>query len=967
MQVQGRVQNAQRQLPSDLQTPTISIYDPSQAVVVSLAATSSTLSPGSLSSIVTNRIIPSLEQLPGISFVETNGDVTPAIAVSVDPQKLNASGQTLTDVVNAISQNNVRAPGGIVYGPDRETNVDIRGDVQTPRDVSGLLVGSGGSAASGIASWSTSARLLSIGDVAGVTSGYEPQRVYGYTAGAPAIELDIQKSSNQSEIDASNAVLAELPKLRSAYPDITLNVLNVQATATEAQLKGVELALLEAIGLTAIVMLFFLRSWRNAVVVMVAIPTSLLVTLAAMKLANFTLDTVSLLAMTLIIGILVDDSIVVLENVERHAARGEDPETAAVTGRLEIGAAAVVITLVDVVVFLPLSFLPGTVGIFLREFGLVVTVATLTSLLVSFTITPALAGRWSLRSPWRPWPVIDWFTDRFERARGWYVEHALPWALHRPRVVLAISFASLVFALILLPLGVVGLEYIPAVDRGELFVTITNPEGTPLETTRQNVLAVEKAIGQNHWVQSETALAGAYQGNLSTYIDDGAIGQVHLFLKPTLSRVQRVDLGPIHLAFTLTTAHRQSTPSFAALFGDQARRLVPHATVVVVPGTSTTGGIAQPIDEVVSADSGDPGSAAQRIFGALRSTPGATDATTSGGTLAPQVEVQFNRDRARALDASIGTASTAIRAAFGGDIATQFIGPNGLEDVQVIYPYDSRQQLAGIASIPIRASGGSTIHVGDIASLAIAPAPPLITRIDRRSVVYVGANVAPGAELSNVQRAFNRRVARLHLPAAIHVEPVAGGNQESVSETVAGMSISLLLSIVLVYLLMVALYDSYRTPFVIMFSVPVAVVGAIGALALTHQTLNLFSFIGSILLVGLVTKNGILLVDFADRLTLEGRGREEAVRESARERFRPIIMTTFAMIAGMSALVLDPDAAAQRSLGGVVIGGLTSSLILTLLLVPTIALRIPPRRRHQVEQPELPLYAAPLRPDVASV
>jgi HAE1 family hydrophobic/amphiphilic exporter-1 len=225
--------------------------------------------------------------------------------------------------------------------------------------------------------------------------------------------------------------------------------------------------------------------------------------------------------------------------------------------------------------------------------------------------------------------------------------------------------------------------------------------------------------------------------------------------------------------------------------------------------------------------------------------------------------------------------------------------------------------------------------------LTQAPAPPLITRINRQTVVYVGADVAPGAELSNVQGAFQNRLKHIKLPAGITVAPVVGGNQQNVSDTVTGMSLSLVLSIALVYLLMVALYDSYRTPFVIMFSVPVAVVGALGALALTHQTLNLFSFIGSVLLIGLVSKNGILLVDFANRLRANGLDTYDAVIESARERFRPIIMTTLAMIAGMTplALSLDPGSQAQRSLGTVVIGGLLSSLALTLLLVPIVYLR----------------------------
>ncbi|MBV8584391.1 MAG: efflux RND transporter permease subunit, partial [Candidatus Eremiobacteraeota bacterium] len=591
------------------------------------------------------------------------------------------------------------------------------------------------------------------------------------------------------------------------------------------------------------------------------------------------------------------------------------------------------ITLVDVVVFLPISFLPGTVGLFLREFGLVVTVATLTSLFVSFTVTPALAGRWSLLSRWQPWRILDAFADRFEALRGWYVSRALEWALRNRTTVIIVSFASLALALLLIPLGWVGFEFVPQVDRGEIYVTITYPAGTPLETTRRGVLAVERYIDSSPDVSAETALAGAYVGNLPGYINNGAIGQLHVFLKTQRSR---------------------STSAWATAFQDRAQSLLSGASVVAIPATDIQGGIQQPIDEVVSTTGDvDPAPYAAAVYQALRNSPGAVDVTSSATDNSPQVEVQFDRDRARALDASIGTASTAIRAAFGGVIATQFTGVDGLKDVQVIYPQHDQTNLGAIAAIPIRSNSGGTIHVGDIARLQYSPAPPLIARIDRQSVVYVGANVAPGAELSNVQRAFDGRVRQLNLPSTVHVQPIAGGNQQSVHDTVVGMSVSLLLSIALVYLLMVALYDSYRTPFVIMFSVPVAVVGALGSLALAHQTLNLFSFIGSVLLVGLVTKNGILLVDFANRLRHTGLDQIEAVRESAMERFRPIIMTTCAMIAGMLplALALDPGSQAERSLGTVVIGGLTSSLLLTLVLVPIVYLRFspPPRQEETLE------------------
>jgi HAE1 family hydrophobic/amphiphilic exporter-1 len=926
VQVQGRVQNAQRSLPNDVTTPQIAIYNPSQAVVVSLVLRSRGLSVGDLSSLTINKIVPQLDQISGVSFVQENGTVTPSIQVNVDPRQLTASGFTLTDVVSTITSNNVRSPGGILYSPNRETNLDVRGDIQNVATVAGLLLSSGGAATSTATNpWTTQPRLFRIADVANVRDTFETQRVYAYSNGEPCVTLDIQKSAGTSEVETSRNVLAALPALSRTYPDVQFGVLNVQSTYTEQQLVGVVRTLIEAIVFTGIVMLLFLRSWRNALVVMIAIPSSLLVTLGAMKLAHFTLDTVSLLAMTLIIGILVDDSIVVLENVERHFERGEPPTEAAITGRSEIGVAAIVITLVDVVVFLPISFLPGSVGLFMREFGLVVTVATLTSLFVSFTVTPTLAGRWALLSRWRPWGIIESFTERFEAVREAYVERLLTWGLEHDRTVAIVSALSLVFALALIPLGLVGFEYIPPVDRGELYLTVTYPSGTPLDTTRRGILAIEAIVDGIDDLRSESSTAGAYLGQLSGFINNPAVGQIDVYLKD----------GRAH-----------STAYWVAQLQSQAQRAVPLAKVVAVPATDIAGGNAQPIDEVISSVDGHPEAYAAKVAAALAATPGAIDVTTSGVADAPQVAVEFNRERARALDASIGTASTAIRAAFAGDLATQFTGQDGLKNVLVTYPQTAQTSLAAIEAIPIRAANGSIVRVGDIAHLVQAPAPPMIERINRQSVIYAGADLAPGAKLSNVQHAFAQRLAALQLPATVTVAAAAGGNEQQVSATVKGMTIALLLSIVLVYLLMVALYNSYRTPFIIMFAVPVAVVGALGSLALTGQTLNLFSLIGSVLLIGLVTKNGILLVDFANRRRNEGLDRIAAIHEAARERFRPIIMTTAAMIAGMLplALALDPGAQAERSLGTVVIGGLASSLLLTLVLVPIVYIALSPKR-----------------------
>ncbi len=1061
VEVQQRLLLARADLPSDMPAPTVGTFDPAQATVVTLGVSSRTLAAGALSAFVTNNVVPDLEQVDGISNVNVGGSLTPAIEVQVDPHRLSSAGFTLNDIVSSISSNNNREPGGIAYLSNRETTIDVRGDVTNVASVANLPIeaasqytttfgntsysvppipgapgapsnssaasGSGltaaalptpapaaqtsvatptppvtlspqpssspaatsspflsvtaaatvassspvptslpqRSAASAVAQasptavpsappaaatapavngsyagpslstlnqWSALPRQMRIADVATVSDSFEPQREYSYVGTAPTISLGVQKSTNASEVTAAQNVMKALPAIEKSYPGIDFRVLNNQAAYTKQQISGVFHTLIEAVLITAVVMLFFLRSWRNSIVVLIAIPASLCATLTAMKAVNFTIDTVSLLAMTLIIGILVDDSIVVLENVERHHENGESPPTAAIKGRTQIGPAAIVITLVDVVVFLPIAFLPGTVGRFLSEFALVVVVATLTSLIVSFTITPSLAGNWSLLSLWKAPAPIEGFARGFERLRQWYARRALPWALRRPGLVFGASAGAVALSVLLVPLGIVGFEFLPSVDRGEIFVQLTYPTGTPLATVNSAIGEIDQRFSALPDVDSLTGLAGGTQSNFGGLIAQGSVGQIHVFLKQNRGR---------------------PTGYWAPILGRIAGEIAPNAKVVAIPATGTGGGNAQPIDYLVTSISDNPAKYAQRVADALRQTPGTLNVNTSAERLAPQVDLEFDRELTRSLNVNIGQAASAIRAAYGGALATQFGTSRGTKYVQVIYPPAFQTSLRTVSEIPLRSNDGKLTYIGDVVKFTSNPSLPLMTRVNRETVVHVQSNLTPGATQSIVQNAFMRRLAALHLPSSVAVRANVAGQQQNLSDTVGGMTMGLILSLCLVYLLMVALYDSYRLPFIIMFSVPVAAVGALSSLAITHQALNLFSLIGTILLVGLASKNGILLVDFANHMVEAGADRTSAMIEAARERFRPIVMTTCAMVAGMTpiALALDTGAAQRQALGIVVIGGLTSSLLLTLVLVPVMFMWLGPTPRRGAASP----------------
>jgi hydrophobic/amphiphilic exporter-1 (mainly G- bacteria), HAE1 family len=940
------VQAAEKYLPTNITPPVVNLRDPTESIVVTMALFSPKLSLSQLALYAQNIIAPTIEQVPGVAFANVGGVVTPAYMVYVDPVKLAANNLTIDDVINTVETNNNRVPGGFAYEPNRQTTIDVRGDIFTLDDVRNLPVIISGTASQANASqgqvnnysgglaalpgtvnpWTASDTIVRVRDVATVVDGFEPQLQFARVSGTPGLFLQVQKASDASEVDASNNVLGQLPRLERRFPQIQFKVINVQSKFTEQQINLVVRTLMEAVLLTGIAMIFFLRSWRSAIVVCVSIPTSLAIALTAMKLMGLTIDTVSLLGMSLVIGILVDDSTVVLENIERHHAElGQSPEDSAVSGREEIGAAAVVITLVDVVVFFPIAFIQGQVGRNISEFAIVVVISTLTSLFVSFTVTPTLAGLWALKSHWKPWRAVEVFGDWFDRLRDWYAHKALDWGLRNGRLVAAFCAITFIVALAMVPLGVVGEEFVPPTDRGEIFIQITYPIGTPIYKVMKGVYAYADQINKNSDFQADTEVAGAYSASFGGFVTQSNVGQIHLFLKDD---------------------RKHSTDYWVSQYEKISRKAFPSdVQVTVVPSTSSQGGNAQPIDFLVTdIQGGDPTSYARQVFDLLKKTRGAVSVNSSGTDLTPEISVMFNRTKAQALGVNIADAAAAAGAAFGGNIATQFETQAGLYQVQVIYPASLQTDLQLLENVPIRSTNGGIVYLRDIAEFRSTPTPPLMTRTDGNTVVHVDANIGPGASLSGVQNRLIEALPSLHLPPNIVVRPAPLGQQDFMNQTLLGIGTSMIVSIILVYLLMVALYNSYLSPFIIIFSVPVAAIGAIGALVITGKTLNLFSLIGTILLVGIATKNGILLVDYANTLRQRGLDKLAAIKESAHTRFRPIIMTSFSVIAGNIplALALEPGSSQRSSLGTVVIGGVLSSLILTLLLVPNVYMWVAP-------------------------
>jgi len=905
--VQRRVDTARVYMPTDLDPPTVDKSAGSQqAPILTLALSSRSLSGTALSDLVDARIIPDIKHIPNVQNVDPSGEIKREYHVTPDPLRLLGSGATLPDVFDAIAQNNANLPGGRFDTPTNEADVSIHSEIVRASDMLGIPL---------IVPGATAQKDLTIGHVAAVEDGHVEQRSVSKFKGTPTVLIDINRTLNADEIASTKIAREQLKEIAKKYPAVTFTEVDAAADYTQASLDGVFQNLFEGIVLTAIVIMLFLHAWRNAIVVMIAIPASLLATFIVMSAMHFTLDVVSLMGLSLIIGILVDDSIVVLENITRHRDMGEKPFVAALNGRTEIGGAAIAITLVDVVVFLPIAFMSGIIGKFMIEFGIVVVVATLFSLLVSFTLTPMLAARWSVRKRDTEMPrYIAWFPAGFDRLTAWYRDRALPAALKHRWATVGFCVALLIAALSLPVVGLVQSEFIASSNTGSIDMTLTYPTGTPLATTQAAADRIESAILNFPSIRSTITTTGTKPAGWGVTIG-GNVAR----LNAQLEKDQRKQ----------TNAMVEKIRGLASL--------APGAVLTVsAEGGSGSGG--DPIYYTLSGPEAAIGPAADKLAAYIRGIPGTVNVQTGAETEGDRVNITIDRAKAAVLGVSPGVASNAARIAIGGAVATKVRTESGLVDVRVELPEQYRNHLADLENIKVRATDGSIYRLADVAAFSFAKAPTKIERLDKQRVVRVTGGFDPdkttlGAVTAKIDAAINEPG---FLPNGVGLR--ASGDSEFFGEMVNSMTIAIVTSAMLVYVLMVILYGSFLTPFVVMFSIPVAIVGALFALAITHQTLNLFSLIAMIMLFGLVAKNGILLVDYANTMRSRGMRVVEAMRAAAGTRLRPIVMTTMAMVFGMLPLSLGLAEGAEfrRSMGTVLIGGLLSSLILTLFLVPVI-------------------------------
>jgi HAE1 family hydrophobic/amphiphilic exporter-1 len=914
MNVQQAVDSARATMPGDLVPPMVREQDPSQVPVLQESVTSAVLSTRSLTDLVENRIAPALRGVAGVGTVTATGELTRQFTVAPRIGALSEIGGTPLDVLRAIAPAGDVFPGGRLRSSLRESTIGVRASADTAASLRMLPVG-------------TANGSVRVGDVATVRDAYDDPNVIVAVDGQPAILLSVSRASDASSLKTISSTERAFDALARLYPLVRFTLLRSDAPYTIAATDGVFQTIAEGVALTVLVMLFFLHSWRNALIAAISIPVSLGAALAAMWMMGFTIDMLSLMGLSLTIGILVDDSIVIIEAIANNAKRGLAGDDAALAGRNELGPAAFAITLVDVAVFAPIAFMSGLVGQFMREFGLAIVCATAFSLLVSFTLTPLLAARWSLRPrASRKIGTLPWMlrtpTARnaggalilalaamrdFEARLGvLYAQRWLPAAFKRRRLVALATVAACAAAFWLVLSGRIATEFSPPTSAGRADVSLTFPAGTPLDVTAAGAARLTERLLDDARLRHVVVTSGrAFNGITDVFA--GNMAQIDATLED-----QTASGDPV-------------TDDIKAL-----QRLAPDAQIA---GAGRSMGGTAPVSYNVVGEPGAIDLAAARIASALRASPFATDVRSSNAGVGPRLDIRIDPAKAMLLGVSTEDAAQTARIATGGEIAAKVRTYSGLTDVVV--RSEARGDLDDMLRLPVRAGDARLIPLTDLASVTYGAEPTIIERENGRRVVSVSANTLGAAPIGLVTGPLARMLRDpKFLPLDSQVEP--RGDIEQFLDTVSRIGATLGLSVLIVYVILAILYRSYVLPCAIMLSVPLASIGAVGALFVTASPLNLYSMLGIVMLIGLVAKNGILLVDYAEREIRRGESAYAATIAAAHRRFRPILMTTVAMIAGMLPLALGQTIGAQyrQALGIVVIGGLASSLLLTLFLVP---------------------------------
>ena len=904
-EIRDQISGIRNDLPVEMEEPVLTRFDPADQPIVSLTLSSPGLGGAELTRMADPEMTRKLRGIPGVAQVNVVGGVQRELVVELRPRDLQASGVSVAQVVQAMQAQNLAAPVGRLEGDLQERTIRLKGRLQGPTDFAQLVV------------TESNGRIVRLGDIANVRDATEEPRSNAMYNDEEAVGIDIIKSRGYSTTSVAEEVRVKVAEIEKTLPaGVNLRVVRDGGTRVENSVDSVEEALLEGALLTVFVVFLFLNSWRSTVITGLALPVSVLASFVAVWAFGFTLNTMSLLGLSLAIGILIDDAIVVRENIVRHVEMGKDHYRAAFDGTNEIGLAVTATTLSIVVVFVPIAFMGGVAGQWFKPFALTIACSVLVSLFVSFSLDPMLSAYWpDPHMPMAQRPLLSRLLGRFNT---WFDRQAdrykvvIAWALDHRFAMIALAVAVFVASVALPVMGLVGAGFVPEQDESEFNVTFDTPPGSNLAYTRLKAQEIARIARQQKEVQYTYTTIGGRDSSVDT-------GNVFVRLVPKASRSRSQSL----------------------VLADVRRQLNNLGGVTASISTGFNQGQKQIQLQLQGRDADTLAKLADKIIDEVKQVPGAVDVGLSTKGQKPELDVQVDRGLAGSLGVTVGQVAQALRPAFAGIDVGDWIDPSGeTRDVTIRLAPESRSVVADLESLPLVIGGGQngprTIPLGQVAQVSPSIGPARIDHLDRERVITVEANTENRA-LSEVVNDIMARVNKT-VPLPPGYALTQGGETRDQQQIFSQVLLALGIAIMLMYFVLVVQFGSFLEPFSILLSLPLSLIGVMVGLLVTGQTLNIMSMIGVILLMGIVAKNAILLIDFAKWSEESGVERREALIQAGRVRLRPILMTTLALIAGMIPVAMGQGEGGdfRAPMGIAIIGGVITSTVLTLLVIPTV-------------------------------
>ncbi|TGE36330.1 efflux RND transporter permease subunit [Desulfosporosinus fructosivorans] len=883
-------------LPQDIEEPIIQKFDFAATPIISFVVTSP-LSNKDLSQVVEDNITKKLNTVKGVGSVTTYGAQVREIHIKLDKEKMASLNVTTAQITQSLQSDNIDSSSGTVSNGDKEVSIRTNGTVKEVNDFLNILVAN------------RNGTEIRIKDVAQVVDTIKDKDSLSYYKGAESIGIDIVKQSGENTTQVADDLKVKLAAIQTSLPnDVKLDIVNDNSQVIRASVTEVQKTLLEGCILAVLVVFLFLRSGGSTAISAISLPTSIITTFAAMKLMNFSLNTMSLMGLSLSVGLLIDDAIVVVENVVRHLNMGKSPIQAAKDGTSEIGLAVTATTLTIVAVFLPITMVDGLIGAYFKEFGLTVAISVLISLFVSFTLVPLMASKYiksendELDKKHGPLGrFLIWFNHLFVKLARVYTRLLRVTLKHR---IKTIAIATAMFVGSLLLLNVINISFLDSSDNGKITIAATTDGGTTLVSAAETTKKMERILNEYPGVVYLYSTVTPSSINISVQLPDKNTRKELLSETANKMRESLTQIPGISFSMTIGSTVGQGGKDAEIHFtGNDFNQLLDYSLQ------------------------------AEKV---LKKTPGAVDVSISYKTGKAEARIDVDRDKAADLGVSPVVVANTLGTLFNGSLVTQYETEKDRYDVKVLLQDDQREDFDSLTGIYVPGSNNSMVPLDQVTKQVFATGSTTISRYDKAREIVVSAN-ASGVTATQLNTQFNTALKNdTKMPA--EVSQVTGGDQEMMAVAIPGLLKALLMGILFIYLILAALFESFIDPFAIVLALPFGIIGALLGLFLSGSNLSMMAMIGIIMLMGLVTKNAILLVDYAKQRLSEGEERNEALLQASSTRLRPIIMTTLAMIFGMipTALSTGLGSEGRAPMAYAIIGGLITSTFLTLIVVPVI-------------------------------